>query len=67
MSSVNRRQVTVRRSLTAPDDDGYMPGTAEQRLLEVWELTKEVWAFTGESDAESRLQRDAAVLVRGRR
>jgi hypothetical protein len=41
-----------------------MPGTAEERFLEVWELTREVWAFFQEANAERRLQRDVAVLVR---
>ena len=65
MSSVNRRHVTVRRSLAEADDGGFMPGTPEERVLEVWELTREVWAFSQETNAESRLQRDVAVLVRG--
>ncbi len=63
--TLNRHQVTLYRSHTEADDGGYMPGTAEERLLEVWELTREVWAFVPESNAERRLQRDVAVLVRG--
>lgn len=65
MSSVNRRQVAVRRSFAEADDGGFMPGTAEERLLEVWELTREVWAFSQDPNAESRLQRDVGVLIRG--
>jgi hypothetical protein len=65
MSSVNRRHATIHRSLAEADDSGFMPGTAEERVLEVWELTREVWAFSQETDAESRLQRDVAVLGRG--
>jgi hypothetical protein len=65
MSSVNRRQIAVRRSFAEADDGGFMPGTPEERLLEVWELTREVWAFSQERHAESRLQRDVGVLIRG--
>jgi hypothetical protein len=65
MSSVNRRHVTIHKSPAEADDGGYMPGTAADRILEVWELTREVWAFSQNADAESRLQRDVAVLIRG--
>ena len=41
---LNRRQVALHRSHTDPDDGGYMSGAAEERFLEVWELTREVWA-----------------------
>ena len=48
MQSINRRQVAVRKSLTEETDDGgYMPGAAEERLLEVWELTLEAWPCSG--------------------
>ena len=67
MSAVNRRQVSVHRSPAEADDGGYMPGTPEQRLLEVWELTRDVWAFCGDTNAERRLQRHVAVLVKGER
>jgi hypothetical protein len=65
--TLNRHEVALYRSHSEADDGGYMPGTAEERLLEVWELTREVWAFVQESYAERRLQRDVAVLVRGER
>ena len=28
----------------------------------VWELTRELWSLTGDSNAEQRLQRDVAVV-----
>lgn len=65
--SLNRRQVTLHKSSVEADDGGYMPGTAEERVLEVWELTHELWAFIQEADAEQRLQRDVAVLTRRER
>ena len=63
--TLNRHQVTLHMSHTEADDGGYTPGTAEERFLEVWELTREVWAFFQEANAERRLQRDVVVLVRG--
>lgn len=67
MSSVNRHQVTIHKSSREADDGGFMPGTPAERLLEVWELTREVWAFSQQAVAESRLQRDVGVLIPGRR
>ena len=65
MRSLDRRQVKLHRSLSDADDGGFMPGSPDERLREVWELTREAWAFYGGSDAEQRLQRDVGVLVRG--
>jgi hypothetical protein len=67
MQYVDRKQVVVHRSLAEAEDNGYMPGTPEQRILEVWELTRDAWIFFQPGDAERRLQRDVAVLVRGER
>jgi hypothetical protein len=44
-----------------------MPGGPEERLSQVWDLTQEVWLFFQGINAEQRLQRDVAVLVRGKR
>jgi hypothetical protein len=41
-----------------------MPGGPEERLSQVWDLTQEVWLFFQGINAEQRLQRDVAVLVR---
>ena len=67
MNSVDKSVVALHRSLADAEDNGYMPGAPEQRVLEVWELTKEAWAFFRQGDAEQGLQRDVAVLVRGER
>jgi hypothetical protein len=69
MHSVDRNQIAMHRSLdeAEAEDSGFMPGTPEERILEVWELTGEVWAFFLPGDAEQRLQRNVAVLVRGER
>jgi hypothetical protein len=66
MRSLDRHQVRVYRSHAEADDGGYMPGTPEARLSQVWELTKDAWAFFRGADAERRLQRHAAVLIRGK-
>lgn len=65
LRSLDRQQVTFHRSPADADDGGYMPGTAEERVLQVWELTREAWAFFRDKDAERRLQRHVAVLIRG--
>jgi hypothetical protein len=67
MPSVDRTQFSIYGSLAEAEASGYIPGTPEERILDVWELTREVWAFSGQGDAEQRLQRDVAVLVRGER
>jgi hypothetical protein len=64
MSDLDRNFVRVFRSHAEAEDGGYMPGSAEERLSQVWELTREVWFFFQETDAEQRLQRDVAVLIR---
>jgi len=66
MRSVDRTQARVYRSHAEADDGGYMPGTPADRISQVWELTREAWAFFREADAERRLQRHVAVLIRGR-
>jgi hypothetical protein len=67
MSSLDRQYVRVHHSHDEADDGGYMPGTPAERVSQVWELTREVWSFCGDADAEQRLQRDAAVLIREKR
>jgi hypothetical protein len=67
MPQLDRSFVRMYPSHAAADDGGYMPGTAAERLSQVWELTREVWVFFRGTDAEQRLQRDVAVLTRGER
>ena len=67
MSRLDRNFVRVYRSPAAAEDGGYMPGTAAERLSQVWELTREAWFFFRGSDAEQRLQRDVTVLIRRER
>ena len=68
VARVDRRRVRVYRSHAAADDGGYMPGTAEERVSQVWELTREAWSLPQGGDPERRLQRDIAVFIkRGRK
>ncbi len=67
MPPLDRKHVRVFRSHAAADDGGYMPGTPEERLSRVWGLTQEAWLFFRGTNAEQRLQRDVAVLIRGKR
>ena len=67
MTSVDRKHVRVYRSQLDADDGGYMPGTPDERLSQVWELTREAWSFLQGAHAEQRLQRNVAVLIRGKR
>src|SRR5882762_5434554 len=67
MPPLDRKHVRVFRSHASADDGGYMPGTPEERLSQVWNLTQEVWLFFQGANAERRLQRDVAVLIRGKR
>ena len=66
MSSLDRKHVGIYRSLAEADDGGYMPGSPEERVSQVWELTKEAWSVFQGAHAESRLQRDVAVLIRSK-
>lgn len=63
--SLERRTVKLLRSDHEADDGGFMPGSPAERLAQVWELTRDAWLFFDATfDAEQRLQRDVAVLVR---
>jgi hypothetical protein len=63
--SLERRTVKLFRSHDEATDGGFMPGSPAERLAQVWELTRDAWLFFDPTfDAEQRLQRDVAVLVR---
>jgi hypothetical protein len=64
-SALEGRTVTLFRSHYEADDGGFMPGSADERLAQVWELARDAWLFFDPTlDAEQRLERDVAVLVR---
>jgi hypothetical protein len=58
----------VRQTTIDEVDDGFVPGTMRERMEMVWDITVALWAVAtnGEIHAESRLQRDVALLERGR-
>ena len=64
MPSLDRKHTRICRSFAEAEDRGYMPGTPEERLSEVWELTQEAWSFLQGAHAEQRLQRDVVVVRR---
>ncbi len=50
--------------LDSLEDNGYVEGTAEERIAMVWDLTVALWSIAtkGEIHAQSRIQRDVATL-----
>jgi len=46
------------------EDDNYVPGTMEERVLMVWPITREVAALSPHHDVERRLQRDVVRVFR---
>ena len=58
---------TTRLVSLETDDDGYVEGDPATRIALVWPMTLDTWAFVDRTDAERRLQRNVAVLVRRRR
>jgi len=60
-----RRNITVKRVTAKETDHGYVPGTMAERLLMVWPMTRDAYAFSPKAeDAERRLQRHVAVSSR---
>ena len=57
------RSVTRLTHLEAADD-GYVGGDPATRIALVWPITRETWAFMRPADAQRRLQRNIARLVR---
>ena len=60
---MDRNKVRVRRMEELPEAEGG-EGTIAERIAMVWDITRDVWAMTGEHDVESRLQRDVVHLRR---
>lgn len=55
----------VKKSSPEPDEE-YVNGTPEERILMVWEITRDTWAFMGKGDVERRLQRHITKFIRRR-
>lgn len=64
MRELDRQTVKRIDVRLAREDSGYMEGTPAERVGAVWDITRSVWAFVPNQDAERRLQRHLAVLTR---
>ena len=59
------RKITIRKTtLSDASDHGYVSGTMKSRIELAWELSQELWSLVPNPNAEPRLQRDVAMLVR---
>ena len=58
------RSVTRMMHLKDGDDDGYVEGDPATRISLVWEISCDVWSFMRKDNAQRRLQRDVATLIR---
>lgn len=67
MKRMDRTKVKL-TGLSAHRGDEYVEGTPAERLALVWDLTVLAWGLAtgGKIHAQSRLQRDVAVLRRGK-
>jgi hypothetical protein len=55
------KKITIKK-LHDSDDTGYVDATMASRILMTWELTKSVWVFVKDYDAQQRLQRDVTTF-----
>ena len=61
--SMDRKHTAIYR-MTDNRNEDYVAGSAEDRILLVWPLTKEVVSLSIKHDVERRLQRHITRLVR---
>ena len=63
---MKNKQIMVRkRNLKEAETDNFLMETTEaERVSMVWEITKDVWVFLGERNAESRLLRHVVTVER---
>ena len=45
-------------------DDSFVNASFQERISCVWDLTKEIWSFSGKKNVEFRLQRHVTNLTR---
>ncbi len=60
--NVNRK--IFKRIKLNDNDDGYVQADRAELISMIWEITKDTWSFVRGENAERRLQRDVAVLIR---
>jgi len=60
------RTVVRKGHMLSDPDDGFVQATMQQRVNMVWDITSALWSVStrGEIHAQSRLQRNVAVLSR---
>jgi len=58
-----KKTITVMRQ-SDPRNSGYVPGTMEERIALVWQLTCEAVSLSGKYDSEQRLQRHITHIIR---
>jgi hypothetical protein len=61
--NMDRKKTAIFRMTDARNED-YVAGSAEDRILLVWPLTKEIASLSIKFDVERRLQRHITRLVR---
>lgn len=67
METIKLDRSVTRLTRLEADDDGYVEGDPATRIALVWPITRETWTFMKQTDAQRRLQRNVATLVRRRR
>ena len=67
METIKLDRSVTRLTRLEADDDGYVEGDPATRIALVWPITRETWVFMKQTDAQRRLQRNVATLVRRRR
>jgi len=60
---MNRKHIVIYRN-EIPDNDEFVDLPSDERISLVWDLTKEIYALTGEYDVKSRLQRNVVKIIR---
>ncbi|MCI0416195.1 hypothetical protein L0222_25760 [bacterium] len=66
MQKLDRKFIVRKTFEESKKDNSFVEGSMSERVSQVWELTKNAWAMTG-INAEQRLQRHLAVLIRRKR
>ena len=61
---LNRNIVKLSTKSHSNYDEEFVKGDMPTLFEMVWEITCDLWAFTGENDAEQRLQRDVVNIIR---
>jgi hypothetical protein len=62
------RKIIRKIKMNEDQDTGFVPGTMRERMEMVWDITVDLWSIAtkGKVHAETGLQRDVAVLIRGK-